>query len=235
MSKRELYFISGSPPCWTVMLALEVKGWNYRPRRLDNSKREQNTRAFLTVNPRGQVPVLIDSDLTVCETTAILCYLDTETPTPPLFGGRPAETALIWQTIAECNDYLQGPIGEISRPLFRGKGVDFKDQIADAAAKVRGELGLLEVRLSSTPWIAGDALSAADLVVYPTVDAVDARCRARGRGNAQLFGIPAGPVFSQSRRMKRAHQNLAGVRQRLSPALEMKGLRRPAGTRPCPG
>jgi len=73
MSKRELYFISGSPPCWTVMLALEVKGWNYRPRRLDNSKREQNTSAFLTVNPRGQVPVLIDSDLTVCETTAILC------------------------------------------------------------------------------------------------------------------------------------------------------------------
>ena len=26
MCKRELYFISGSPPCWSVMLALGVKG-----------------------------------------------------------------------------------------------------------------------------------------------------------------------------------------------------------------
>lgn len=28
---RELYFISGSPPCWSVMLALEVKGLAYTP------------------------------------------------------------------------------------------------------------------------------------------------------------------------------------------------------------
>jgi glutathione S-transferase len=62
MSTHELYFISGSPPCWSVMLALEVKGLNYTPVRLDNSKNEQKAPKFLAVNPRGEVPVLVNGN-----------------------------------------------------------------------------------------------------------------------------------------------------------------------------
>ena len=51
MTQRDLYFISGSPPCWTVMLALEVKELDYQPRRLDNAKREQKSPEFLQVKP----------------------------------------------------------------------------------------------------------------------------------------------------------------------------------------
>lgn len=191
MSKRELYFISGSPPCWTVMLALEVKGWAYSPRRLDNAKSEQKKRDFLTVNPRGQVPVLVDNDITVCETTAILSYLDAATPAPPLFGNTPSETARIWQTVSECNEYLRGAIGNISRPLFRGKGMEFKDQIADAAVKVRDELAPLEALLSSASWIAGDRLSAADLVLYPMVMQL---MRAAGREEAAAHSLSVYPL-----------------------------------------
>ena len=43
MTDRALYFISGSPPCWSAMLALEVKGLSYTPQRLDNQKREQKS------------------------------------------------------------------------------------------------------------------------------------------------------------------------------------------------
>ena len=46
MSKLELYFISGSPPCWTAMLALEAKRLAWTPRRLDNAKREQNASEY---------------------------------------------------------------------------------------------------------------------------------------------------------------------------------------------
>jgi glutathione S-transferase len=58
MTERELYFISGPPPCWTVMLALEIKGLAYGQRRLSNTKGEQKSADFLKLNPRGQVPVL---------------------------------------------------------------------------------------------------------------------------------------------------------------------------------
>ncbi len=169
MVERKLYFISGSPPCWTVMLALEVKGLAYDQRRLSNTKGEQKDADFLKLNPRGQVPVLRQGNDIVCETLAILAYLDACNAAPPLFGKAPMETARIWQLIAECEGNLHPPVSDISRPLFRGKAQELADQIIEAAKIVRDELGLLETRLLSDPWLAGAELSAADLVIFPVV------------------------------------------------------------------
>ena len=129
MSKRELYFISGSPPCWSVMLALEVKGLNYTPVRLYNSKSEQNAPKLLAVNPRGEVPVLMDGNgsgdgATFCETLSILTYLDAAYPEPLLFGDTSTETAQMWQSISECNSNLTDHVGDISRPISQNKGAN---------------------------------------------------------------------------------------------------------------
>ena len=191
MTQRELYFISGSPPCWTVMLAMEVKGLDYAPRRLDNAKREQKAPAFLKINPRGQVPVLKNGDVTVCETLALLAYLDTINPEPPFFGTSPDETARIWQIISECDGNLRDAVGDISRPLFRGKGEEFAEQISKAAAQVRDELALLDARLSSQPWLAGEKLSAADLIVFPVVMQL---CRAAAGENAAPHDLGVYPL-----------------------------------------
>ena len=144
MTQPELYFISGSPPCWSVMLALEVKGIAYEPRRLDNAKREQKSPEYLKISPRGQVPVLVDDGTTVRETLAVLSYLDAQYAEPPLFGQTPVETARIWQAICECDANLRDTVGEISRPLFRGKGMEMAQQVTDAAEKVQAELDLIE-------------------------------------------------------------------------------------------
>ena len=191
MTGRELYFISGSPPCWTVMLALEVKGLAYRQRSLHNTKGEHKSPEYLKINPRGQVPTLIDGDVTVRETLAVLAYLDATTPEPPLFGKAPRETARIWQAISECDGNLRQPVVNISRPLFRGKGEEFAAQITDAAAIVREELGLLEARLSSDPWLAGGDLSAADLVTFPVLMQLS---RAAAREDAAPFGLAVHPL-----------------------------------------
>jgi glutathione S-transferase len=169
MTSRELYFISGSPPCWTVMLALEAKGLDYTPRRLNNSQGDQKSDAFLRINPRGQVPVLIDDDRTICETLAVIAYLDAAYPEPPLLGSTPVETARIWQAICNCDGNLRTPVSALSRPLFRGKAEEAAEQIAGAAATLRDELGLLDAGLSTGPWLAGESMSAADLVVYPVL------------------------------------------------------------------
>ena len=163
------YFISGSPPCWSVMLALAVKGLAYEPRRLDNAKGEQKSAAFLAVNPRGRVPVLVDGDVTVRETNAILAYLDVAYPDPPLFGGTLSETAAIWQTVMEAEERLRTPIGNVTRPIFRGKAAEKAEDIAATLDTVRPELAALEAGLAEQPYLAGDSLSAADLVVFPAV------------------------------------------------------------------
>jgi len=183
---RKLYFISGSPPCWTVMLALTVKGLAYEAKRLNNAKREQKAPGFLVINPRGQVPVLVEGDFVVCETHAILAYLDATHAAPPLFGQSALETARIWQAIGECEHALKGPVGDISRPLFRGKAEESAVQIAQAAEKVRAELALYEARLAFAPFLAGRTLSAADLVVYPVLMQLG---RAAAREQAQGFDL----------------------------------------------
>ena len=191
MTPPELYFISGSPPCWTVMLALEVKGLTYSQHRLDNAKREQKSPEFLAVNPRGQVPVLRHGEVTVCETLAMLAYLDAVQPTPPLFGTQAAETARVWQAICECDANLRKPVGEISRPLFRGKAREAAEGITKAAGVVRDELALLESRLASTPWLASETLSAADLTLYPVVMQLS---RAVAREDADPLDLALHPV-----------------------------------------
>ena len=190
MTDRELYFISGSPPCWTVMLALEVKNLPYTPRRLGNTKREQKSSEYLAINARGQVPTLIDNGNTVCETLAILAYLDAAYPTPPLFGGAAMETARVWQAICECDGNLRSPVGDISRPLFRGQESEFAEQISNAAATVREELALLETRLSASPWLAGTTFSAADLVTFPVLMQLE---RAVSRDEARPMNLDLYP------------------------------------------
>ena len=167
MTKIECYFISGSPPCWSIMMALAVKGLSYEQRRLDNSKREQRSEAFLAVNPRGNVPALVDGTVTVRETNAILAYIDAAYPDPPLFGSNPAQSAEIWQIVCEASDSLKTPIGNIVRPIFRGRATEMVAEIRKTIQPVYQELAMFDFDLGSRPYLCGPTLTAADIVVYP--------------------------------------------------------------------
>ena len=191
MAGRELYFISGSPPCWSVMLALGVKDLDYTPRRLSNSAGDQKSPEYLEINPRGHVPVLLDGDTVVTETLAVLSYLDSAYPTPSLFGETPEETARIWQTISECDRHLRGPVGNISRPLFRSKAPEFEEQIISAAVQVRDELALLEARIADANWLAGGSVSAADLMVFPVLMQLT---RATDKDEAAALNLAISPL-----------------------------------------
>lgn len=208
MTAPELFFISGSPPCWTVMLALEVKRVDYRQTRLDNAKREQKSSEYLAINPRGQVPTLIDGAVTVSETLAIVSYLDARHPSPPLFGGDAAETAGIWQIICEVDGNLREPVGAISRPLFRGKTAEFADQITKAAVTVRAELGHLEARLASGSWLVGTRISAADLISYPVVMQL---ARAVARDEATALDLAIHPLDNHFPNLAAWAERLAAI------------------------
>ena len=186
MTGYELFFISGSPPCWSVMLAMEMKGLGYEPKPLSNSKQEQKSADYLKINPRGQVPVLKAGDLVVCETLAILAYLETAYPKTPIFGRDPRETASIWQTLSEFDAALREPVGALSRPLFRGRAQDASEQIAAQAEVIHRELVLLESRLAMGAFLAGDDLSAADLIVFPILKQLE---RAVSREDARDLGL----------------------------------------------
>ena len=165
----ELYWGSGSPFAWRVMLALEVKRLPYESRLLEFSKDEHKTPAYLRLNPRGKVPTLKDGDFVIYESLAIMSYIDRKYPDPPLFGKTPEETGLIWRALAECESYILPAGDKVVRPIFFGKGLDKVEEIQEAAETLRRELKTIDKRLAGSDWLVGDKISAADIGVFPLV------------------------------------------------------------------
>ncbi|MBV9621453.1 MAG: glutathione S-transferase N-terminal domain-containing protein, partial [Gammaproteobacteria bacterium] len=82
----EVFWGSGSPFAWRVLLALEHKRLPYVSHVLQFSKQEHKSPAMLAMNPRGKLPVLKDGDYVCFESLAILYYLERKYPAAPLFG-----------------------------------------------------------------------------------------------------------------------------------------------------
>ena len=72
----DLWWGSGSPYSWRVLLALEHKRLPYDSHLLQMSLQEQKAPQMLAMNPRGRLPVLKHDDYVVFESVAILYYLD---------------------------------------------------------------------------------------------------------------------------------------------------------------
>jgi glutathione S-transferase len=165
----EVYWGSGSPPAWRVLLTLEVKKLAYESKLLEFSKGQHKSPDYLKMNPRGRVPTLKDGDFVLYESLAIMSYLDRKYPDVPIFGSTPEEAGLIWRHISEGESYLRDPISRMTAPLLLGQASEKTQEIRTAADTVHGELAGLEVTVAKTPWIAGSAVSAADIAIFPYI------------------------------------------------------------------
>src|ERR1700716_3237154 len=116
-----LYWGSGSPFSWRVLLALEHKGLHYESQLLHFDKQEHQSPQMLKMNPRGRVPVLKDGDYVVFESVAILYYLDLKYPQPPIFGRTPQEAGTIMRVICEYQAYIEPRLNSITSGIFIGK------------------------------------------------------------------------------------------------------------------
>jgi glutathione S-transferase len=187
----ELFWGSGSPFAWRVMLTLEVKGLAYDSKLLEFSKGEHKAPEYLKLNPRGKVPTLKDGNYVVYESLAIMAYLDGKYPAPRLFGKNAEENGLIWRHICESDFYLISAGDKIVRPLFFGKGLDKVEEIQQAAQTVRGELQTLDDRLASGQWLVGDSITAADITIFPVIQLL---LRAAGKEAAAQFNLGFAPL-----------------------------------------
>jgi glutathione S-transferase len=72
------------------LLTLYEKGLPFEGHRLNPAKFEHHSDAFKAINPRGQVPALVDGDRIITESTVICEYLEDEYPTAVAL--RPADS-----------------------------------------------------------------------------------------------------------------------------------------------
>jgi glutathione S-transferase len=191
MIVMEIYWGSGSPFAWRVLLALEIKNIPYTSRLIEFSKGQHKAPEYLALNPRGKVPTIRDGDFVLWESLAILAYLDRKVPEPPLFGRMPEDTGRVWKAISEVVNYLEPPGFQIVAPIFFDKAEESAAEIAAGTEPLHAELKLMEATLGRSPWLAGDELSAADIVAYPLIETV---LRAAGTNAARSFDLRLLPI-----------------------------------------
>jgi glutathione S-transferase len=164
-----LYYGSGSPYAWRAQLALEHKALRYERKVLSFAAGDTRKPEFLALNPRHRVPVLTDGDFVLCESNAIVEYLDEAYPGTgaPLFPGDTRTRALVRQMVLEANDFDQA-IDPLTTQAFSVKPEERSaEEIDKAKGAIREEIELF-TRAMRGDFLAGP-LSAADFALYPLV------------------------------------------------------------------
>jgi glutathione S-transferase len=168
MASLTFYYGSGSPYAWRVWYALEHKGIAYDMKTLSFDKDETRQPAFLALNPRGKVPVIVDDGFTLYESVAILEYLEDKQPGEPrLFAAEPRRRALQRRLMREADLYVAPALTALALLLRPGAAQAPADNIKNAADALRSELAHGETALGGD-YLTG-ALSAADFTLYPQV------------------------------------------------------------------
>jgi glutathione S-transferase len=187
----EVFWGSGSPYSWRVLLALEFKRLRYESHLLDLSKQEHKSAEMLKLNPRGRVPVLKDDDFVCFESLAILGYLDRKYPEHPLFGVTAAETGGILRRICEFQVYVEDHLNKIIAAIFFGALEARLDEVNKSLEVVIAEAHVIEYRLTQARWLATDECSAADLMIFPSIKILQ---RALARREADELQTPFEPL-----------------------------------------
>lgn len=162
------YTVSGSVFGWRVQLTLEHKAVKYESRILSASKGELTAPEYLTVNPHGKVPAIVDNGFVLYESAAICEYLEDRFPqTRRLFPRDLQQRALVRRTVCEVDSTLA------LHGLAIAKNVYFKspdawdlDQIERGRIGIVSEIARLE-RSIAGDFLLGPELTAADFACYP--------------------------------------------------------------------
>ena len=164
MSDRVLYWISGSTPSWRVMLALTLKGLTFSSRRLDHSAGENKRPAYLALNPKGQVPTLIDGDIVLRESMAILAWLDRAYPQRPIWGSDATTSARVWQHVMLMEVDLNPAIQTAARSLLQGRSIPHR-----TVEVLLSGADTLANTLKERRFLGGDTAMANDIWLYPAL------------------------------------------------------------------
>jgi glutathione S-transferase len=116
----KLYDFPQSPYCQKVRLVLAEKDLEYEMVFVDLTKNEQKSPDFLRLNPYGKVPILIDDEEIIYDSTIINEYLEDEYPHPPLLPAQSGDRARarMFEDFADNSFTAQGGllVAELRKP-----------------------------------------------------------------------------------------------------------------------
>jgi glutathione S-transferase len=152
-----------------VLMALYENGTPFEGEVVNLGDRSASAK-FFEMWPVGKIPVLHDSvgDRTIPETTVIIEYLDRHYPGPVRLLPDDEDQRLdvrLWDRFFDC--YLHQQMQKIVLDRIRPQGAGDPHGVTAARATMATAYDMIEKRLASRLWVAGDAFSMADCAAAP--------------------------------------------------------------------
>ena len=170
----QLYSFFNSSTSYRVRIALALKGLSFDTVPVNIRAGEHRAEAYVDeVNPSATVPALVDGDLSLGQSLAILDYLDAKYPGTPLIPSDIETRARVLELsmLISCDihpvnnlrilKYLQGPMGL----SVQQKDTWYAHWIAEGMAGVERLLA----RHGHGKWCFGDAPTLADVCLVPQI------------------------------------------------------------------
>jgi len=171
-----ILFVSVGPNPRIVRFFLQEKGLTLPETRIDLVGGENRAPAFLALNPAGQLPALRTDDGQVIAEGPVICdYIETVMGGPPLIGPSPERRASVMMWTRRVEQAFCDPVTRAFRygpasGLFGKRMRCLPEAAAGMADLARDGAAWIDAQLDGRDFLAGDALSLADIVLWCFAD-----------------------------------------------------------------
>ncbi len=157
-----LYCFGESGNSYKAALALQLAGVDWKPVYVDFFNGEARSPEYRAINPMGEVPTLVDGDLTLSQSGVIQDYITEKTG---LFGGKNSAERrevlrwVLWDnhkmsSQAGITRFLSNFVPEEKRPM---------EVIGWLNGRLKAAYKILDSELADKDWLVGDSITNADI------------------------------------------------------------------------
>lgn len=153
------------------------------------SRYEPHHPAVVRHNPKKQVPVLVDGDVAVYDSTLIFEYLEDRHPEPPLMPRGVAGRARCRRLEAYADEIFFAPLWSVIEETLYPAPPSGRDpaRLAAARTQLTSHYAWLDAELGDRAWFCGDAFTFADIALFVMIRAATGLGAGPGAGNARLL------------------------------------------------
>lgn len=158
----KLYCFGESGNAYKAALTLELSGLEWQPEFVDFFSGETRTAEFRAINPMGEVPVMIDGDITLSQSGVIQDYISSKSGKLGARSAAERRDILRWQfwdnhKLSGMAGVLRFNMNFIPEPKRNMGAIDFM------AMRLKSAYRVLDGALAGRSWLASDQLTIADL------------------------------------------------------------------------
>lgn len=157
-------YTAPTPNGHKISIALEELALPYQVRRVDLGKGEQRDPAFVAISPNSKIPALVDGDVAIFESIAILQYLAEKTGKLLPLDPQGRYRTLGWCLVqASSIGPMMGQVGHFA--VFAKEKIPYA--IDRYTQEVNRLFGVMNSQLAQTEYLAGDSYTIADIATWP--------------------------------------------------------------------